>query len=93
MMLTGGSNEPLGGCCGQKAELTPSLQNKSQPVALFLGVGHAVLTPPVEKRSQLTLSAQWSLEEPSDVGLEASWTSSPRLFVQCCTDVKVVVPI
>ena len=92
-MLTGGSNEPLGGCWGLKAELTLSLQNKSQPVARFLGVGYVVLNPLVEKRSQLTLSAQWSLEEPLDVGLEASWTVSPRLFVQCCADVKVVVPI
>ena len=41
------------------ADLTLSLQNKSQPVAHFLGVGHAVLTPPVEKRSQLKLNAQW----------------------------------
>ena len=54
MMLTGESNEPLEGCLGQNAELTP----------------------PVEKRSQLTLSAQWSLEEPLDEGLKAPLTAS-----------------
>ena len=42
------------------------------------GFGNAVLTPPVEKRSQLTLSAQWLLEEPLDGGLEAPLTASPR---------------
>ena len=60
MMLTGESNEPLEGCWGQNAEPTPSLQKKSQPFALCLAGGNAVLSPPVEKRSQLKLSAQWS---------------------------------
>ena len=36
-----------------------------------VGVWDAVLTPPVEKKSQLTLSAQWLLEEPLDGELEA----------------------
>ena len=45
---------------GAKREPTPSLQKKSQPVALCLGGRNAVLTPPVEKKSQLTLIAQWS---------------------------------
>ena len=78
MMLTGESNKPLEGCWGQNAEPTSSLQKKNQPVALCLGGGNAVLTPPVEKRSQLTLSAQWLLEEPLDGGLEAPLTASPR---------------
>ena len=55
--------------------------------------GKRFLTPPVEKRSQLTLSVQWSLEEPLDGGLEAPSSASPWLLVECCADVTVVVTI
>ena len=43
----------------------------------------ADLTPPVEKKSQLTLSAQWLLEEPLDGELEAPKTPSPRSWFKC----------
>ena len=46
-------------------------------------VCNAVLTPPVEKKSQLTLSAQWLLEEPLDGELEAPKTPSPRSWFKC----------
>ena len=59
-MLTGESNEPLEGCWGQNVEPTRSPQKKCQPVALCLDGRNAVRTPPVEKKSQLTLIAQWS---------------------------------
>ena len=60
MMLTGESNEPLKGGWEPNAELTPFLQKKNQPFARWLVAVHVFLTPPVEQRSQLTLSAQWS---------------------------------
>ena len=92
-MLTCVSNEHLEGCLGQKAYLTPSLQKKIQLVARCLGVGHAALTPPVEKRSQLTLSAQRPLEEPLDGGFEAPCGPSLWVLVECCADVTSVVTI
>ena len=60
MMLTGKSNELLQGGWEPNAELTPFLQKKNQPFARWLVSVHVFLTPPVEQRSQLTLSAQWS---------------------------------
>ena len=50
------------------ADLTPRTAHwqRSQAIACCIGVDNAVLTPPVEKRSQLTLSTQWPLERPLD---------------------------
>ena len=59
-MLIGESNETLKCSWELNAELTPFLQKKSQPFARWLVAAHAFLTPPVEQRSQQTLSAQWS---------------------------------
>ena len=65
------------------ADLTPPLHKRSQAVHCCVGVCNAVLTPPVEKESQLTLSAQWLLEEPLDGELEAPKTPSPRSWFKC----------
>ena len=70
----------------KRADLTPPLHKRSQKVASCAGVGNALLTLPVEKRSHLTLSAQWSLEEPLDGGLEAPSIASFRSCLHCRSD-------
>ena len=57
-----------------------------------VGVWDAVLTPPVEKKSQLTLSAQWFLEEPLDGELEAPKTPSLRSWFKCRSNEAMAAP-
>ena len=71
MMLTGESNEPLEGCWGKT--LNRFFPSKEMSAGCSLSRRWKLCSDsPVEKRIQLTLSAQWSLQKPWDGGLGES---------------------
>ena len=95
--------EPLGGGLGTPKTQSPLLRvrldtNESVAVAKWVT---RMLWPiktlswhhRFRKGVRTWISAQCSLQEPLDGGLDAPWEASPWLLAECCVDVTVVVTL